>query len=175
MRWKVHSEIPLYTDQWLDIRMADVELPDGRHLEHRVIRTHPGAGAVVVDDRQRVLLLWRHRFITDSWGWEIPIGGIEPGETPAEAAAREVEEETGWRPGPLRPLIYSQPSNGLNDSQHDIFRADSATKIGEPTEAHEAETIDWVPLADVRRLIDKRDIVSGTTMVALLYLLATGG
>ncbi len=45
-----------------------------------------------------VLLLWRHRFITDTWGWEIPAGGIDPGETPPDAAARETLEETGWEP-----------------------------------------------------------------------------
>jgi ADP-ribose diphosphatase len=170
VRWTVRGERPLYTDEWLDIRTADVELPDGRHLQHRVIRTAPGAGAaVVVGDR--VLLLWRHRFITDTWGWEIPIGKIDPGETPAAAAAREVEEETGWRPGPLRPLVYTQPSSGLTDSEHHIFRADTATLIGPPTEAFESERIDWVPLADVPGLIARREIVSGTTAVALLCLL----
>jgi ADP-ribose pyrophosphatase YjhB (NUDIX family) len=107
MRWIVHSEKPLYTDPWLDIRLADVELPDGRHLEHRLIRTAPGAGAVVTDHDGRALLLWRHRFITDTWGWEIPIGKADAGEDPARAAAREVEEETGWRevrqePGPQK-------------------------------------------------------------------------
>ena len=85
-------------------------MPDGRHLEHRLIRTAPGAGAVVVDDQQQVLLLWRHRFITGSYGWEIPIGKIEAGEDPADSAAREVEEETGWRPGPLRPLLRVEPA-----------------------------------------------------------------
>jgi 8-oxo-dGTP pyrophosphatase MutT (NUDIX family) len=171
MRWQTHSEKALYTDQWLDIRIADVELPDGRHLEHRLIRTPPGAGAVAVDERGRALLIWRHRFITDSWGWEIPIGAIEDGEEPATAAAREVEEETGWRPGPLRPLLYTQPTNGISDSAHHIFRADGATYIGPPSEAWEAERIAWVPLADIRKLIDKADIVSGTSMAALLYLL----
>lgn len=81
MRWTVHSEKPLYTDEWLDIRMADVELPDGRHLEHRLIRTPPGAGCVVVRDGQ-ALLLWRHRFITGSQGWEIPIGRSSPARIP---------------------------------------------------------------------------------------------
>lgn len=171
MRWQVHSEEPLYTDPWLDVRVADVELPDGRHLDHRLIRTAPGAGAVVIDERERVLLIWRHRFITDSWGWEIPFGRIEEGEEPATAATREVEEETGWRPGPLRPLLYTQPTSGLSDSEHHVFRADGARHIGPPSEAWEAERVEWVPLADVRRLIDKRDIVSGTTMNALLYVL----
>jgi 8-oxo-dGTP pyrophosphatase MutT (NUDIX family) len=104
MRWTVHGEKQLYADPWLDIRVPDVELPDGRHLEHRLIRTSPGAGAVVMDAEQRVLLLWRHRFITDTWGWEIPIGKAEPGEDPAAAATREAEEETGWRPAPPLPI-----------------------------------------------------------------------
>lgn len=60
MRWTVPSEKPLYEDEWLDIRLADVELPDGRHLAHRLICTPPGAGCVTVKDG-RVLLLWRHR------------------------------------------------------------------------------------------------------------------
>ena len=171
MRWQVNSEEPLYTDAWLDVRVADVELPDGRHLDHRLIRTAPGAGAVVIDERRRVLLIWRHRFITDSWGWEIPIGKIEAGEEPAGAAAREVEEETGWRPGPLRPLVKVQPTNGISDSVHHVFRADSATHLGPPTEGWEAERVEWVPLSDIPRLVGKGDIVSGTSMAALLYAL----
>ncbi|MER5643253.1 NUDIX domain-containing protein [Streptosporangium sp. NPDC002524] len=171
MRWQVHSEKPLYTDPWLDVRVADVELPDGRHLDHRLIRTAPGAGAVVTDARHRVLLIWRHRFITDSWGWEIPIGGIEDGEEPIAAAAREAEEETGWRPGPLRPLLRVQPTNGISDSVHHIFRAHSATHIGPPTETWEAERVEWVPLTDIRGLVGKGDIVCGTSMAALLYAL----
>src|SRR5262249_13295933 len=126
MRWQVNSEEPLDRDEWLDIRLAAVELPHGLHLSHRVIRTPPGARVVALDDARRALLIWRHSFVTDSWGWEIPIGKIEPGEEPIEAAAREFEEETGWRPGPLRPLIYSQPSNGISDSEHHIFMADGA-------------------------------------------------
>ncbi|MGH8793219.1 MAG: NUDIX hydrolase [Stackebrandtia sp.] len=170
MRWEIRSERSLYKDKWVDLRAADVELPDGRHLDHRLIRSQSGAGAVVVNDGS-VLLIWRHRFITDTWGWEIPIGGINPGESPAQAAAREVEEETGWRPGPLRPLIYAQPTPGLMTSQHHIFRADSAAHIGPPADAIESERIAWIPLADIRQLIDKHDITAATTLAALLYAL----
>ncbi|MFC0532071.1 NUDIX domain-containing protein [Phytohabitans kaempferiae] len=172
MRWTVHSERDLYRDQWVHVATADVELPDGRHLDHRIIRTAaPGAGIVVVHEH-RVLLMWRHRFITDTYGWEIPHGSIRRGEAPADAAAREAEEETGWRPmPPIRPLVYTQPSPGLMTSEHHIFRADSATYIGPPKDAFESDKIDWIPLGDVRSLIDKQHIVAGTTLVALLYLL----
>jgi 8-oxo-dGTP pyrophosphatase MutT (NUDIX family) len=173
MRWTVHSEKPLYEDEWLDIRVADVELPDGRHLEHRMIRTPPGAGCVVVLD-SKALLLWRHRFITGSQGWEIPIGKIEPGEDPAAAATRETEEETGWRPGPLRPLLRVEPSPGLSDSAHSIYLADEAVRIGLPEDDFESDSVSWVPLASVPSLIGRGDITSGTTLAALLYVIASG-
>jgi 8-oxo-dGTP pyrophosphatase MutT (NUDIX family) len=173
MQWRVHSEQPLYADQWLDIRLADVELPDGRHIDHRLIRTGPGAGAVVLNEQQEVLLLWRHRFITDTWAYEIPMGGIDAGEDAAVAAAREVEEETGWRPGPLQPLLYIEPSNGLMDAQHHIFTTNTAIYTGNPIEAIEAEHAAWIPLTKVSDMIAARQIVGGTTIAALLYALTT--
>ena len=115
-----------------------MEITGGQHLAHRVIRSAPGAGAAVLDGQGNVLLLRRHSFITDTWGYEIPIGGIKKGEQPKDAAAREVEEETG----PLRPLLYTQPSSGLSDSEHHTFVADSAEYIGEPEEDWEAERLD---------------------------------
>jgi ADP-ribose diphosphatase len=172
MEWKVISERPLYQDEWLDIRLSDIELPDGRHLEHRSIHTPPGAGVVALDSERRVLLMWRHRYITGGWGWEIPTGKIEDGETPPEAAAREFEEETGWRAGPLRHLITVRPTPGLSNSEHHIYQADTATRAGNPADAFEAEKIAWVPLSDLGSLIAKGEITSGTTLAALLYVLA---
>jgi 8-oxo-dGTP pyrophosphatase MutT (NUDIX family) len=171
VRWRVVSERTLYGDEWLDIRVADVELPDGRHLAHRLIRTAPGAGVVAVDDANRVLLIWRHRFITDSWGWEIPLGAIEEGEPPIQAAAREFEEETGWRAGPLRHLIDIEPSPGISDSRHHVYTASSATRVGEP-DAIESDRVEWVPLSGVCSLIGKGDMAGGTTVAALLYALS---
>jgi 8-oxo-dGTP pyrophosphatase MutT (NUDIX family) len=174
MEWKVRSQRSVYADEWLDVRIADVELPDGRHLAHRLIRTAPGAGVVAVSADRRVLLIWRHRFITGTWGWEIPLGRVEDGEPPADAAAREFEEETGWQPGPLRHLLTVQPTPGISDSEHHVYQADGATHVGEPEDGFESEKIAWVPLADVRSLIGGKEIMSGTTLAVLLYVLATG-
>ncbi|SEH03554.1 ADP-ribose pyrophosphatase YjhB, NUDIX family [Nonomuraea solani] len=171
MRWQVHSEKSLYRDPWLDVRVADVELPDGRRLDHRLVRSAPAAGAVITDSADHVLLIWRHRFITDTWGYEIPLGQVDEGEMPRAAAAREVEEETGWRPGPLRPLLSIQPSNGFFDSLHHIYRGESATHIGPPSDPWEAERVEWVHLSGVRKLIENGEVVCGTSISSLLYLL----
>lgn len=171
MQWKVNSERTLYKDQWVDLRSADVELPDGRHVDHRLIHTSATAGAVVVNGSQRVLLLWRHRFITNTWGYEIPMGRIKPGEDPQEAAAREVEEETGWRPGPLSALLYLQPSAALTNSQQHIFYSGAATYVGEATSQYESEYVEWVRLDRVLDLVGQKQIVSATTLAALLMVL----
>lgn len=89
---------------------------DGRRWEYHVVRLRHLAVAAVVNDRQEVLMMWRHRFIADSWAWELPMGLVEELETPEEAGAREVLEETGWRPGLIKPLVYAEPDNGITDS-----------------------------------------------------------
>lgn len=171
MEWKTHGERQIYTNKWVNLCLVDVQQPDGRRWEYHVVRLRHLAVAAVVNDRQEVLMMWRHRFITDSWAWELPMGLVEEGESPEEAAAREVLEETGWRPGPIKPLIYAEPANGITDSQHHVFRADGATYDGPPTEKNESDRIEWIPLSEVRGMIDRREIVSSGSLVGLLYVL----
>jgi 8-oxo-dGTP pyrophosphatase MutT (NUDIX family) len=58
-----------------------------------------GTRVLAVSGSQEALLIWRHRFITGTWGWEVPTGEVEDGESPAEAAAREFTEEPAGGPG----------------------------------------------------------------------------
>jgi 8-oxo-dGTP pyrophosphatase MutT (NUDIX family) len=173
MRWTIHGERPVYDSEWVRLMLADVELPGGIRFDHHVVRFPQGAAGVVMRDPERgVLLLWRHRFITDTWGWEIPAGRIEPGETPEQAAAREAVEESGWRPGPLTRLGAYAPSNGVSDQVFHLFAAEGATPVGEPVDAHEAERIEWVPTDKARRLIAEGQVRDGLSLTALLWVLA---
>ena len=93
MKWTVHGERLLYESPWVELELVDVELPDGQRFEHHVVRMPNKAAGAVVHDRDRgVLLLWRHRFITDAWGWEIPAGRIDPGEEPGAALKLRVAD-----------------------------------------------------------------------------------
>ncbi|RKN05546.1 NUDIX hydrolase [Streptomyces radicis] len=171
MRWKNLSEHTVYENPWVRVRLADVELPDGRHLDHYLLRQRPVALATAVNDRNEVLLLWRHRFITDSWGWEIAAGVVEDNEDIQAAAAREMIEETGWRPaGPLHHLITVEPSNGFSDARHHVYWCEGAEYVGEPADAIESERREWVPLADIPTLISRGEIRAANTTAALLLL-----
>lgn len=178
MRWDVHGERPIYESEWVSLTLVDVEVPavggsPPRRFEHHVVRSPgPAAGTVVVDHidgRDHVLLLWRHRFITDTWGWEVPAGGVDPGESSADAARREVLEETGWEVAEVTHLVDYHPVNGLCDSRFDLFLARGATRVGDPTDPSESERVEWVPLDEVRPEIVAGRVADGLSLTALLW------
>lgn len=170
MQWTKQSEQTVYENRWFHVNLADVELPDGRHLDHYLIRQRPVAVATVVNGADEVLLLWRHRFITDSWGWELPAGVVEDGEEIPRAAAREMEEETGWRPGELRHLLSVEPSNGLSDARHHIYWAEEAEWTGEPVDGFESDRREWVPLKLVPDMVGRGEVPAANMAAALLLL-----
>jgi 8-oxo-dGTP pyrophosphatase MutT (NUDIX family) len=174
-RWRVHGEEPVYSSYWIDLRLVEVELPDGTRFPHHVVRMHRDAvGVVAVDPERGILLIRRHRFVTDTWGWEIPAGAVDEGETPEEAAVRETLEETGWRPGPLREIGWSFPSTGLMDQRFRYFVAEGAEHVGAPRDTTEVERVEWKPVAEVRRLLATDELRDGLSVSGLALALAKG-
>lgn len=156
----------IYESEWMSVDLDDVEVPQGARFEHHVLRLPHPSTAVVLVENDTVLLMWRHRFTTDAWGWEIPAGRCEEGEDAATAAMRETEEETGYRPGRLEPLTTINPMNGISSHTMHIFVGTDATKTGEPDPA-EAARIEWVPLNEIPAYIRKGLIPCGITLAAL--------
>lgn len=174
MRWHVHGERTIYDNPWVQLVRVDVEPPGGGpRFEHHVVRLNRTAIAVVLDDADRVLMLWRHRFVTDQWGWELPGGIVEAGEDGAVTAARETEEETGWRPGPMRHVITYQPMIGMVDTPHSIYLAHGADFVAAPEDSEENARIEWVPLVDVPDLMARGELLGSGTLVGLLHVLAS--
>ena len=175
--WRVHGERPLYESRWVRLALVDVEPPGSERFEHHVVRLFPIAVAVITDESDRVLMIYRYRFVPARFGWELPGGIIEDGESGAEAAARETEEETGWRPaGPLRHLLTFQPMIGMVDSPHELYVGHGAEHVSTPpADAEEAGRVAWIPLGDIRGMIERDELMGAGTLVALLHLLAFRG
>jgi len=175
VRWTVHGERSIYTSDWVGLSLVDIEVPDGPRFEHHVVRFARSAAGVVVHHPDRgVLLLWRHRFITDRWGWEIPGGGVEAGEEPAAAARRELTEETGYVVDRLEPLLSYHPSNGTTDQLFHIFLGFESQRVAEPTDPGESERIEWLPVDRLLPEIEAGRMVDGLGLTALLYALVQG-
>ncbi len=169
--WTIHGERIVDDSRRAVLSIADVELPDGVRFEQYVLRVPAAAIVAVIDDAERVLMMHRHRFIIDRWVWELPGGYLDPDEDPAVCAAREVEEETGWRPRSMRQLLTFQPMVGTIDQPNLLYLADGADHTGAETDINEADQVDWIPLVEVRERIADGQIVGAGSVTGLLAVL----
>ncbi|WP_306745180.1 NUDIX hydrolase [Saccharothrix yanglingensis] len=172
-QWMVRGTHRVYASEWVNVDLDDVEIPGGPRFEHHVLRFPRASVGAVVVDYDRVLLLWRHRFTTDTWGWEIPAGWSDDGEDPVTAVVREVREETGYQSDTVTPLVTYSPMTGISTQRYRVYLVTSATLVGAPDTA-EASRVEWVPTADLPDLIAAGHITDGPSLTALaVYLITT--
>jgi 8-oxo-dGTP pyrophosphatase MutT (NUDIX family) len=169
--WTIHGEQVIDDTRRAVLSVADVELPDGVRFEQYVLRVPKAAIVVVVDDAERVLMMHRHRFILERWVWELPGGYLDPDEDPAVCAAREVEEETGWRPRSMESLLTMQPMVGTIDQDNLIYLARGADPTGAAPDINEAAAVAWIPLDEVRDRIASGEIVGAASVTGLYAVL----
>ena len=152
-KWVIHGERLVDDTPHIRVSLADVELPNHVRFTQYVFRMHRCAMTVVLDDAgERVLLMRRHRFIVDRWVWELPGGYVDDGEESVTAAAREVEEETGWRPRKTEFIMSCQPLIGNADYPQDLYLASGAERVGEP-EVDETAEVRWVSVDETPAMI----------------------
>lgn len=161
----------IHTGKAFDVSRVTLADNNGKEIVREVIE-HPGAACIIpMLDNKTVLLIEQWRIGAKRALLEIPAGTIDKGEAPLECAARELEEETGYKAGKLEHLFTMYPSPGILDEKMHIFIATELTK-GEPN-PDEDEVIDLKPMSfrDLRIQLKANNIKDGKTIAALGYLL----
>lgn len=172
--WRTFGERVVYGNRWVRVDLVEVEAPNGERWEHHVVNLDRVAIALVVNERDEALMLWRYRFAIDRWGYELLGGLVEEGEEPAETARREIVEESGWRPaGEPEHLGTFEPMPGMVRAPVDLFLFRGAEKVGEPTDLEEAGRLDWVPLSRVPELMRRGELMGAGTIIPLLWVLVS--
>lgn len=137
-----------------------------------------GIGAAVilaVDTDDHVILVDQYRVALSARCIELPaglVGDLTAGETPAESAARELEEETGYRASEMRNCGQFHSSPGMVSESFTLFRASGLEKIGEGGgTAGEDIVVHRVAIADIAEWIADRRAEGYAIDVKLLLLL----
>lgn len=171
--WQTFGERTIYDSKWVRLGLADVQAPNGERWEYHVVHLHRIAIALIIDEQDRVLMLWRYRFPTDQWGYELLGGLVDDGEDPADTAAREALEESGWRPvGDPEHLISFEPLPGQVTAGTDVYLWRQAEHVGDPSETEEVGRLEWVPLARIPHLVREQKVLGAGAVVPLLYYLS---
>ncbi len=166
----------IYTGRIVNLNLETVTLPNGATVEMEIIH-HPGAAAIVpMKDNETVLLIRQYRHAVGGYILEIPAGKLDPNEDPKDCAARELEEEIGYRPTSLEFLLTFFTTPGFTDEVIHVFKATGLTpgrrNLGSD------EVLDLVEMPLERAIAQIRDgvIRDGKTIVGLqsVYLQRTG-
>lgn len=142
--------------------------PEGFEIKRAIIH-HTGSAVVMpVDDEGRILLVRQYRLPAAAYLWEIPAGRMDEGETPLQAAKRELREETGYTARQWKKIFSLYMSPGFLAEKMNIFVA-TQLKAG-PTQFMEDERIEtkWFTPAEVDAMIQAGKIIDGKTIAAFL-------
>lgn len=163
----LHSE-RLFEGRVIKLDVMDVRLPNGEMGRRELIR-HPGAVAVVaLDDNDHVLMVRQYRIAAEQVMLEIPAGTLIPGEDSYVCADRELQEETGYRPGKLERIggIYVAP--GYTTEFIHLFLATELIESRLPGDDDEFIETERMPLTQALAMIDRGEIFDGKSITALL-------
>jgi 8-oxo-dGTP pyrophosphatase MutT (NUDIX family) len=149
-------------------RILTLEIHGGRY---EVVRHAPAVAVLVRDDAGRVLLVRQVRFPLGVATLELPAGLIDPGESPAEAAARELAEEAGLA-GELSELAAAYVSPGFTDERVHLFAATDPRPVAAACDPEEDLQVVWLDAREAwQRLASGETPSSMVTLLGLRFAL----
>ena len=142
---------------------------EGEQTYVREVVRHPGgAAAVPLFDDGTVAFVSQYRHPARKYVLELPAGKLDPGERPAEAAARELEEELGVAAGRLEQLSEFYTSPGFCAERLWVFLATDLTETALRREADEIIEVVRMPLARALGMVASGEIDDAKTIIGLL-------
>ena len=168
--WKTRSSRPIYTNNWMSLREDIAELPDGRTTLYGVVTFGECVGVLPFVDEDQVVLVRQYRYVFgENHRWEMPTGGLKSGESPAQAARRELQEEAGYTAARLEWVSSYYTSKSICDETAHLFlgyELSPSALAPDETEFLEVATFSF---QDVFEMVTRSEIRDSMTVIAVLH------
>lgn len=161
----------IYQGRVVGLRVDTVQLPNGLTSQREIVEHGPSVVIVPLDEQDRVLLVRQFRKAVERTLLELPAGGLHPGESPQEAALRELQEETGYLAQQLEPLGGFYASPGYCQEYLHLFLASHLLPSPLPADEDEHIQVERVPLAQTPQLIASGEICDSKSAAGLLRVI----
>jgi ADP-ribose pyrophosphatase len=167
---RIRSTQSVFKGRLLQLDILDVQLPDGGHSSFEVVRHPGGAGVVALDNEGNILLVRQYRVGVGDALWELPAGLLNPDEPPEVCAVRELQEETGYKPGRLEYLGGFFPAPGYCTEMLHLFFATDLIESPLPGDTDEFIELGRIPFGHALAMVDAGEIVEAKTIIGLMRL-----
>lgn len=159
----------IYDGRIVHLRVETVELPNMVYAKREIVSHQRGVGMIVLKDENTMLMVRQYRIAVRQALLEIPAGLVEPGESPQDAAQRELQEEVGVKANRLDYLMDAYASPGFTDEKLSLFLARDLEESKLPLDSTEFLTVEEHNLDDLYRMVLNFEVVDAKTIIAILY------
>jgi 8-oxo-dGTP pyrophosphatase MutT (NUDIX family) len=174
--WLVKHSETIVDRKWLMVKQQHIVLPHGGEIpEFHLIESPDWASTLAVTDTGKVVFVDQYRHGAGRVSRELPAGMIDPGETPEQAARRELEEETGFVADHWEHLFSINTEPARHTSHAHFYFAKGARRVSEQR-VDPSEFIDVVLLdtKDILAAIAEGTILHGVHVGAIMLAVAKG-
>ena len=165
----------VYEGHILNLRVDEVRLESGRTAKREVVEHGAAVGILALTEKGGVLLVRQYRYAVGEETLEVCAGLVEAGEDPRDAAAREMQEELGVRPGTLTEIGRFYASPGFCTELLILYLAEGLTPSRLPQDEDENVLAVELPLGEIPRRMAEGAFRDSKTFAALAWLMAREG
>lgn len=166
--WRTLSAREVYGNPWLTVTEYAVRRPDGALGMYGVVDPGDNASVVALDGEDHIVLVGAFLYPLQRYEWAVPSGKVEPGESPMEAARRELAEEAGIEAADWTLLGAYALSPGISTQISYIYLARGLTHVPPQPEGTEQLTLRRLPLRDAYEACLRGEWTNAVTALGIL-------
>lgn len=166
----VVSQQVVYEGRVFGISITEALSAAGNPMKVEIVHHPGGASAIPVNREGKIALVRQYRFPPQRFCLEIPAGRIDPGDTPLEAARRELEEEVGVRAHRMELVCEFYPTPGYCEERLYIYLATELEETRQHLDRDEEIEVYWVAFDEALELVRRGEIDDAKTIIALLMV-----
>ena len=169
--WKVIDSKHGFKGNWIDLKVEQIILPDGKQIEFEALNYHrAGVGVVAENESGEIILVKSYRYISDTTAWEIPAGTVPPDQSHRDCIIQELKEEAGStvKDEDLKYIGSYYPSIGSSNQIFYCYYAKNVKKISDEIDTNEILDTKWFSKKEIKRMILNEEIKDGFTLAVLM-------